>query len=224
MLRNCPQPQNCSKDDCGSTHNSFLHGAENTLPRKSESVKESKVETPTCSVTTATQTECEVTSCFPSVSRVKRLLQVTEVELQSSEKSEKVLVLCDSVCSHSWICSELARKLDVPGKPTNLTVHGFNSNKIVDSQLVELKLPSVHSGGSCSSFTVKPYMQDQLTIGNDAVEADDLKTRYSHLEPIALCKYSYTVVKLILGQDVCHAIRSLEYFVSDSGNSPGVGR
>ena len=58
--------------------------------------------------------------------------------------------------------------------------------------MVELKLTPVHSGGSCSSFTVKPYVRDQLTIGKDVIVADDLKTRYPHLEPIALSKYSYT--------------------------------
>ena len=86
--------------------------------------------------------------------------------------------------------------------------------------MVELKLTPVHSGGSCSSFTVKPYVRDQLTIGNDVIDVDELKTRYPHLEPIALSKYSYTDVKMILGQDVFHAIRPLEYFESDRRNTP----
>ena len=59
-----------------------------------------------------------------------------------------------------------------------LTVHGINSDKVVDTQMLELKLTPVHSGGSCSSFTVKPYVQDQLTIGNDVIDVDELKTRY----------------------------------------------
>ena len=193
---------------------------EKIFPRKSESEKERNGETTTCSVTTATQKEDEVTSCFPSVSDVKGLLQITEVELQTSEKSERVLVLCDSACSHSWISFELARKLDVRGSPTKLTVHGINSNKVVDTVMVELKLTPVHSGGSCSSFIVKPYVRDQLTIGNDVIDVDDLKTRYPHLEPIALSKYSYADVKMILGQDVFQTIRPLEYFESDRRNTP----
>ena len=222
-FRNCPQPRKCTKDGCGSTHNTLLHGAEKIFPRKSESEKAGNGEATTCSVTTATQRKNEkneVTSCLPSVSDVKGLLQITEVELQTSEKSDKVLVLCDSACSHSWISSELARKLDVHGTPTKLTVHGINSNKVVDTQMVELKLTPVHSGGSCSSFTVKPYVRDQLTIGNDVIDVDDLKTRYPHLEPIALSKYSYKDVKMILGQDAFHAIRPLEYFESDRRNTP----
>ena len=178
----------------------MLHGAEKIFPRKSEPGKAGNSEATTCSVTTAIQKKDEVTSCLPSISDVKGLLQITEVEVQTSEKSAKVLVLCDSACSHSWISSELADKLDVRGTPTKLTVHGINSNKIVDTPMVELKLTPVHSGGSCSSFTVKPYMRDELTIGNDVIDVDDLKTRYPHLEPIALRKYSYKDVKMILGR------------------------
>ena len=138
----------------------------------------------------------------PSISDVRGLLQITEVELQSSEKSERVLVLCDSACSLSWSSAELARQLDVRGTQTKLTVHGINSNKVVDTHMVDLKLISIHSGGSFSSFTVKAYVRDQFTIGNDLIDVDVLKTCYPHLEQIALSKYSYTDVKMILGQDV----------------------
>ena len=95
-FRKSPQPCKCTKDCCGSTHNTLLHGAERIFARKSETGKESNGETTTCSVTTATQKKDEVTSCLPFVSDVKGLLQITEVELQTSEKSERVLVLCDS--------------------------------------------------------------------------------------------------------------------------------
>ena len=120
------------------------------FPRKSECGKESNGETTPCSVSTATQTQSGVTSCLPCVSDVKGLLQISKGDLQPSEKSEKALVLCDLACSHSWISSELARKLDVRGTPTKLTVHG--NKKVVDTQIVELKLTPVHSGGSLLLF------------------------------------------------------------------------
>ena len=88
--------------------------------------------------------------------------------------------------------------------------------------MVKFKLTPVHSCGSCSSFTVKPYVRDQLAIGNDVYDVDDLKTPYPHLEPIVLSKYSYTDVKMILGQDNFHAIRPLEYFESDRRNTRAV--
>ena len=67
VFRNCPQPRKCTKDGCGSTHNTLLHGAEKIFLRKSESVRASNGEATTCSVTTATQKKDEVTSCLPSV-------------------------------------------------------------------------------------------------------------------------------------------------------------
>ena len=105
------------------------------------------------------------------------------------------------------------------GTPTKLTVHGNNTNKVVDTQMVELKLTLVLSGDSCSSFTVKHYVRD-FTIRNDVIDVDDLKPRYPQLEPIAFCKYSYTYVKMIFGQDVFHAIHPLEYCESDRRNTP----
>ena len=157
---------------------------------------------------------------MPAVSDVKGLLQITEVELESPSCSEKVLVLCDSACSHSWISKRLADKLQVKGSPTKLTVHGINSQQQIDTETVELKLTPVHSGGSCSSFPVKPFVRNDLKIGNDFIDVDNLKAKYPHLEPISLSKYSYADVEMILGQDVFHSIRPLEYFESDRANTP----
>ena len=157
---------------------------------------------------------------MPSVADVKGLIQVTEVELHANGKSEKVLALCDSACSHNWISANLATKLNVHGTPTKLTVHGINSNQVVDTQLVELKLTPVHSGGSCSSFVVKPYVREGLKVGTDTLDVELLKTKFPHLQPISLKTYSYSNVEMILGQDVFLSIRPLEYFDSDRKNAP----
>ena len=66
-------------------------------------------------------------------------------------------------------------------------------------------------------------MRDDLqvgTVGNDVIDVESLKTMYPHLEPIPLKKYSYADVDMILGQDVFHFIRPLEYFDSDRKNTP----
>ena len=177
-------------------------------------------ETSGCIDATTRSEKLEESSGMPSVTDVKGLLQVMEVEHQSHGKSEKVLALCDSACSHSWISANLAKKLNVNGKPTKFTVHGIKSNQVVDTQMVELKLTPVHSGGSCSPFTVKPFVREDLSVETDITDVDMLKTMYPHLEPIALKKYSYTDVEMILGQDVFHSIRPLEYFDSDRKNTP----
>ena len=86
--------------------------------------------------------------------------------------------------------------------------------------MVELKLTPVHSNGSCSPFAIKPYVREYLSVGIDTIDADYLKTKYPHVEPISLNKYSYADVDMILGQDLFHFIRPLEYFESDSKNAP----
>ena len=80
---------------------------------------------------------------------MKGLLQITEFEVQSGTDSAKVLALCESACSQSRICENLATKLNLKGLPTKLTVHGINSQQVVDTEIVERKLTPVHSSGSC---------------------------------------------------------------------------
>ena len=187
-FRQCPQPRKCTRDACGSSHNTFLHGAERTFTKNAVSNGKVKLETSGCIGTSINNEKPEENSGMPSVTDVKGLLQVTEVELQAHGKSEKVLALCDSACSHSWISANLAKKLNVNGKPAQLTVHGINSNQVVDTQMVELKLTPVHSGGSCLPFDVKPYVREDLTVGTDFIDVDFLKTKYPQFEPIALKK------------------------------------
>ena len=139
---------------------------------------------------------------------VKGLLQVTEVEVHTSTNSAKA-------SSTRGFPKNLATKLNLKGTPTKLIVHGINSQQVVDTEIVELKLTPVHSGGSCCTFDVTPYVRKTLHVGNDAIDVDQLKQQYPHLEPVALSKYSYGDVEVILGQDVFHSIRLLEYFESD---------
>ena len=100
-----------------------------------------------------------------------------------------------------------------------LNVHG-TPTKVVDTQLVELKLTPVHSGGSCSPFVVKPDVREDLKVGTDTIDVELSKTKYPHLQPSSLKKYSYADVEMILGQDVFHSIRPLEYFDSDRKDAP----
>ena len=57
-----------------------------------------------------------------------------------------------------------------------------------------------------------------LHVGKDVIDVDRSKQRYSHLELVALSNHSYGDVETILGQDVFHSIRPLEFFESDPKN------
>ena len=216
-FRQCPQPRKCTKEGCSSSHNTLLHGADRIFPQKS--LGETKTTQSSKTKVNQKQTGSE-SSGLPSVTDYKGLLQIVEVQLDSLSGSVKVLALCDSACSHFWISRNLAHKLRVKGSATKLTVHGIYSQQVVDTETVELKLTPVHSGGSCSIFPVTPYVRDDLKVGNDVIDVDNLKKIYQHLEPIPLSKYSYSNVEMILGQDVFHCIRPLEYFEADRPNTP----
>ena len=213
-FRQCPQPRKCTKEGCSSSHNTLLHGADRIFPQKS--LGDAKTTQSSKTKINQKQTGSE-SSGMPSVPDYKGLLQIAEVQVESLSSSVKVLALCDSACSHSWISRNLAHKLRVKGSATKFTVHGINSQQVVDTETVELKLTPVHSG---RSFPVTPYVRDDLKVGNDVIDVDNLERIYQHLEPIPLSKNSYSNVEMILGQDVFHCIRPLEYFEADRPNTP----
>ena len=96
--------------------------------------------------------------------------------------------MCDSAFSHSWTSRRLADKLQVWGSATKLIVYGINSQQLIDTETVEIKLTSVHSGDSCSFFPVTRYVRDDLKVGDDFIDVDKFKTTNPDLEPIPLSK------------------------------------
>ena len=111
-FRECPQPRKYTKEGCSSSNNILLHGSERIFPQKASGAenKDNKVTTSRSTKVSQKSTGSK-SSGMTSVSDVKGLLQITEVELESPSCSKKVLVLCDSACSHSWISKRLADKL-----------------------------------------------------------------------------------------------------------------
>ena len=73
-----------------------------------------------------------------TVSDVEGFLPITDVEVHTSTTSVKVLVLCNSACSHSWFAEDLPTKLNVRGLPTKQITHGNNSLQVVDIRIVDL--------------------------------------------------------------------------------------
>ena len=118
---------------------------------------------------------------------VKGLLQISEVKLESPTRTETVIALCDSACSHAWISETLAAELLVQGTATKLTLDGIFSQELVDTQMVQLKLIYVHSGDTdYSTKEVKPFVRKRLSVGNDFIDVNRLKQQYPHLELIPL--------------------------------------
>ena len=108
----------------------------------------------------------------------------------------------------------------VRGALLKLTVHWNNSLQTIDMQIVESKLTPVYSGGSCPSSLFKPHMTNDSNVVTEVFSVKSLQVQKLHLEPIPLKKYSYGDVEMILGQDMFHCLRPLEYFETHRKNTP----
>ena len=221
-FRQCPQPRKCRAEGCNSSHNTLLHGADRVFPTK-QSTNPNTIQSPGNtgqSKATTSQQPSNKTTTMSSVTDVKGLLQVTELQLVSSSGLDtKALVLCDTACSNSWVAGSLADRLGLHGKALKLTVKGINTEEVVDTRIVEVTVkPREHQ--DFEPFTINPFVKESLNVGSDIINVQTLQETYPHLAVLDPVTYSYKDIEMILGQDVYHAIRPLEYFSADEKRSP----
>ena len=106
QFRNCPIPRKCKHSGCTSSHNSLLHGADRIFPRnnlkKGSKANNAPEAQSSLSVAVGCKNELPTqssSSSFASVSDVKGLLQVKQIELISPTVEKiKVFALCDPDC------------------------------------------------------------------------------------------------------------------------------
>ena len=217
MFRQCPNSRKCRKDGCNSSHNRLLHGAERVYPSKSPSNNNSNSNAGANQSKLSSVQSSSKTTTLSSVSNVKGLLQVTELQLKSSSgKDTTALVLCDTACSNSLVSNDLANRLGLHGTALKLTVKGINSEEDVDTKLVELIVTPRDNQAFEPLEPVSLYVKGDLNVVN--IKAlPETHPRLSVLDPVTYC---YGNIEMILGQDVYHAIRPLEYFAADEKCSP----
>ena len=148
---------------------------------------------------------------------VKGLLQVTELKLtNSSGTSTTALVLCDTACSNSWVSDSLAARLGLQGTALKLTVKCKNKNTedLKDTKVVQFTV-TPNKDQDFEAFTARPYVRETLNVGSDIIDVKSMQETYLHLAVLDPVRYSYREIEMILGQDVYHAIRPLEYFSAD---------
>ena len=68
-------------------------------------------------------------------------------------------------------------------------------------------------------FTINPFFRESLNVGSDILNVQALQEAYSHLFVLDPVTLSYREIEMILGQDVYHSLRSLEYFSADENCS-----
>ena len=69
-------------------------------------------------------------------------------------------------------------------------------------------------------FTINPSVKEILNVGSDVIIVQALQETYPHLAVLDPVTYSYKDIGMMIGQDVYHAIRPLEYFSANEKRSP----
>ena len=213
-FRKCPKPRECAHNDCNSSHNTLLLGAERVFPRKSSTTTSSSRNTKEANQDGHTSPS----TCAASVSDLKGLLPIAPVVIQVGDKRKRALALCDTACSHSWVDKSVAESLSLNGAPVKPTLNGINSSETVDTEEVAVQITS--DSNPDFSIDISPYVKNDLSVGSDRIDIATLKRKFPHLEPINFMIYSYSDVQIILGQDAFRAIRPVEYFESEDRNAP----
>ena len=159
-FRQCPQPRKCRAEGCNSSHNTLLHGADRVFSTKQSTISNRTQPSGNLghSKAASSQLQPNKTPTMSSVTDVKGLLQVTELQLvNSSGLDTKALVLCDTACSNSWVAGSLADRLGLHGKELKLTVKGINTEEVVDTRVVEVTVkPREHQ--DFKPFTIDPFV------------------------------------------------------------------
>ena len=99
-----PKLRKCTAEGCSSSHNVLFHSILRVfphLPLRSNLTNTSNI---------PVKKESGENSSVVYQSDVKRLLETSEVSMQSPIRIENVLTLCNFAYRHSWICEKLAWK------------------------------------------------------------------------------------------------------------------
>ena len=176
-FRQCPQPRKCREEGCNSSHNSLLHGADRVFPTK-QSTNPNNIQSSGNTgqrKATTNQQPSNKTTTMSSVTDVKGLLQVTELNLvNSSGLDTKALVLCDTACSNSWVAGSLADILGLHGKALKLTVKGINTEEVADTRIVEVTVKPIEHQ-DFEPFTINPFFKESLNVGSDIINVQALQ-------------------------------------------------
>ena len=138
--------------------------------------------------------------------------------MSSDVTSLLTLVLCDRASTHSWVSLSLVHRLGPVGEPVNLSISGFISTTVVETERINFTVSS-EPNNSYFVFSLCAYVKDTIQIGSELINIADLQNKYPQLAPIKLTQYTYEDVEVIIGQDYYHAVRPIEFILGDDKNS-----
>ena len=196
MSKDC-KSRTCSVPSCGRQHNRLLHSE---LP-KQETTKNIS------DATTAVATNI-----------TQGGLPVVRIKLTNRDLSLKVLAMCDSGSSISFVDKSVVSKLQLQGRKASLSVAGIHGSQDVKTEIVPIAV-SAHEK-SRPLTTVQFYVHEKLKLGDQIVKLQELKDRYPHLRNLPDQSYNLNDVQVILGQDCYDIHHPFEFKKSEDKASP----
>ena len=190
----------------------------NIFPRKENSNVSNEAGTIKSKENTNTSTHAAVSDVH-DIESSKGLLPIATLGVSSDVTSLLTLVLCDSASTHSWVSSSLVKRPCLEGEPVNLSISGFNSTTVVETQRFKFTVSS-EPNNSDFVFSLSAYVKENIRIGSELINIADLQNKYPQLPPIKPTQYTYEDVEVIIGQDYTHAVRPTEFIMGDDKNSP----
>ena len=159
----------CPKTDCESTHNVLLHGAEKTFPPKDTKSSAASGNTNAKHVSTNA-----AVGDIHSQESTKGLLPVASLTVSSDAAITNALALCDSASTHLWVSADFVKRLHLVGTPVNLTINGFNSTSLMETQRVSFQV-SAETNNSDFLSSYRAYVKDHICIGSDSISIPELQ-------------------------------------------------
>ena len=196
MLKDCKNGT-CSVPSCGRRHNRLLHS---DLPKKETTKNVSDA-------TTAVATKF-----------TQGGLPVVRIKLTNRDLSLNVLAICDSGSSISFVDKLVVSKLQLHCQKASLSVAGIHGSQHVKTEIVPIAV-SAHEK-SRPLTTVQFYVNEKMKLGDQIVELQEFKDRYSHLRNLPNQSYNLNDVQVILGQDCYNTPHPFDFKKSEDKTSP----
>ncbi|CAG9137857.1 unnamed protein product [Plutella xylostella] len=206
----CPAPA-CDKEGCGGAHHRLLHydAAGSSEPRRDTAATTSR--TPASSEADLEDPPAAQTVAHVGTRSCKVLLKVVPVRIHGPNGAYDTSALLDDGSTISLVSEELAARAGLRGRPDTVHVRGaWTHNEMVfKSNIVQVSLSGVNN--VMHSITARTCKQLNLPLQTLSIVEFE---KYDNLKFLKneslLCYYTDCKPELLIGQDNCHLLQSIE--------------
>ena len=195
LMKDCKSDRVCGVNGCTKKHNKLLHSD------SSKTEKDKKSEEP------SSQNRAGGSSMLSTGS--SGFLQLIPISIGNDKRSVETIALCDTGSTVSLMDKTLVDLLKLKGKESVMSVAGIHGLSEMKTEIVTARIGPSESDTAGEEITFCSH--PNLNVGDKIYDFTKMKETYVYLNNLPDIKVSMADVKVILGQDVYHLIRPLEY-------------